>query len=72
MREALNIYFSAKIQYELAKSDFRYKQLSACKTQEERDKLLDRWNIADAAERIADAIKSQPRYIERSKFLGIF
>ena len=32
--------------------------LDACKTQEEKDKWLDRWSQEDAAENIASAIRS--------------
>lgn len=40
------------------------------KSKEEKDKLLDRWAIEDAAKEIADAIRST-KY-ERPKFLGLF
>ena len=60
-----------KIKYDMDKiMIIRPAQLELCKTQEERDRLEDRWAMEDGLEDIADAI----RYSERStsRFLGIF
>ena len=51
--------------------EYREKTLENCKTQEEKDKWLDRWAIGDAAEKVADAVRSANRF-PRSRFLGIF
>lgn len=49
----------------------RKEQFSRCKTQKEKDILLDRWVIEDSAEKISSAIRSsnRPRNIG---FLGLF
>ena len=49
---------------------FRPLELEMCKTQEERERLKDRWAIKDAAEEISNAIRSTS--YSRHKFLGIF
>lgn len=63
-------YLHHKLIYEWDKLGIRRQALLACKTQDEMDRLLDRWNIADAADKIADAVRSIPR--ERPRLFGIF
>ena len=40
---------------------FRKFELEECKTQKEKDKLLDRWALEDSADKIADAIRASNR-----------
>ena len=60
-----------KIKYDMDKiMIIRPAQLELCKTQEERDRLEDRWAMEDGLEDIADAIRYSGR--STSRFLGIF
>ncbi len=62
---------SSKIQLMIDTELFRSEELKLCKTQEAKDKLLDRWSQEDSAEKIADAIRSAGR-MNHHRFLGIF
>lgn len=62
--------FLLKEQMMIDRVFFRTEELSMCETQEERDKLQNRWAILDSAEEISDAIRSSS--MSRSRFLGIF
>ena len=62
--------YEIKLQQELDKIYFRNIELNNCKTQEEKNILLDRWNIHDSAEMIANSIRSSNRMCPR--FLGIY
>lgn len=50
-----------RLQLLLDRQAYRNIALESCKTQAEKDKLLDRWSIEDAAETIAHAISHQQR-----------
>lgn len=54
----------------LERQEDRSKQLKECKTQEERDRLQDRWAVGDAAEKIASAVRRAS--LRSNSFFGLF
>lgn len=51
---------------------FRQEDLKLCKTEEQRERLKDRWAIEDAADRIASAISHASIMSHRPRIFGIF
>ena len=65
----MNDLLIAEIQYILDRDLFqRPRELDACKTDEAKERLKDRWVIEDAAEKIAHALQ----FVRRDKIFGIF
>jgi len=54
----MNMFNTENLQILLDELEFRKYELEQCKTQKEKDVLLDRWQRQDSATEIANAIRS--------------
>ncbi len=64
----LEEFFKEKVRLKYDQLFFRGEEMKLCSTDEQKERLKDRWATEDAAEVIADAITNSSRYSRRGFF----